>query len=157
MREDQKLQRLVTVLGEWYPQGSILCFVERQETADMLVKQLRESGLESVKSIHGGKSQEERDTTLLDFRQKKLKMLVATSVAARGLDVKLLRLVINYHAPNHYEDYVHRVGRTGRAGNKGTSITFLTYDDENLAPDLVNALDYVKHEVPGMMCMMYVS
>ena len=60
-----------------------------------------------------------------DFKAARLKLLVATSVAARGLDVKKLVLVVNYDCPNHYEDYVHRVGRTGRAGNKGFAYTFV--------------------------------
>ena len=68
-------------------------------------------------------------------------MLVATSVAARGLDVKDLACVINYEVPNHYEDYVHRVGRTGRAGNAGVAHTLITPDEEKYAPDLVKAME----------------
>ncbi len=74
--------------------------------------------------------------------------MVATSVAARGLDVKDLNLVVNYDVPNHYEDYVHRVGRTGRAGNKGTAYTFITPDEERYAPDLVKALEASEIAVP---------
>ena len=65
-------------------------------------------------------------STITDFKKGKLKILVATSVAARGLDVKELVLVVNYDCPNHYEDYVHRCGRTGRAGTKGFAETFVT-------------------------------
>ena len=65
-------------------------------------------------------------STITDFKKGKLKILVATSVAARGLDVKELVLVVNYDCPNHYEDYVHRCGRTGRAGTKGFAETFIT-------------------------------
>ena len=76
----------------------------------------------------GGKDQVDRDYTIDDFKRKVRTVMVATSVAGRGLDVKDLVLVINYHCPNHMEDYVHRVGRTGRAGRKGTSYTFISPD-----------------------------
>ncbi|RKP19458.1 P-loop containing nucleoside triphosphate hydrolase protein, partial [Rozella allomycis CSF55] len=75
-----------------------------------------------------------------DFKSGICNLLIATSVAARGLDVKELNLVINFDCPNHYEDYIHRVGRTGRAGRKGTAFTFITPDQEKYAPDLVKAL-----------------
>ena len=68
-------------------------------------------------------------------------ILIATSVCARGLDIKHIALVINYVCPNHLEDYVHRVGRTGRAGNKGTAITFITNDECASAGDLIKALE----------------
>jgi ATP-dependent RNA helicase DDX46/PRP5 len=74
--------------------------------------------------------------------------MVATSVAGRGLDVKELVLVINYHCPNHLEDYVHRVGRTGRAGSKGTAYTFLSPEEECYAPLIVKALDQSKQTIP---------
>ncbi|KXJ10089.1 putative ATP-dependent RNA helicase DDX46 [Exaiptasia diaphana] len=75
--------------------------------------------------------------------------MIATSVAARGLDVKKLNLVVNYDCPNHYEDYVHRVGRTGRAGNKGTAYTFLTPEQGRLALEVVKALENSEVLVPG--------
>jgi ATP-dependent RNA helicase DDX46/PRP5 len=76
----------------------------------------------------GGKDQVDRDFTIDDFKRKVRTLMVATSVAGRGLDVKDLVLVINYHCPNHLEDYIHRVGRTGRAGRKGTAYTFISPD-----------------------------
>lgn len=99
-----------------------MIFVDRQEAADALLKDLLIRGYPSL-SIHGGKEQIDRDSALSDFRKGVVNLLIATSVAARGLDVKQLRLVVNYDAPNHMEDYVHRVGRTGRAGNTGTAVT----------------------------------
>lgn len=69
-------------------------------------------------SAHTGIDQYDRDSIINDFKNGACRLLVATSVAARGLDVKQLILVVNYNCPNHYEDYVHRAGRTGRAGNK---------------------------------------
>jgi ATP-dependent RNA helicase DDX46/PRP5 len=75
-------------------------------------------------------------------------ILIATSVCARGLDIKHIQLVVNYVCPNHIEDYVHRVGRTGRAGNKGTAITFITPDECAFASDLIRALESGNQEVP---------
>lgn len=92
--------------------------------------------------------QMDRESTLADFKSGVCTILVATSVAARGLDVKDLNLVINYDVPNHLEEYVHRAGRTGRAGNKGTAITFISEEEETYAPDLVKALKDSKAIVP---------
>lgn len=75
--------------------------------------------------------------------------MIATSVAARGLDIPEIRLVINYKCPNHMEDYVHRIGRTGRAGNEGTSYTFITNEEEHYAEDLIAALKNSNKEVPS--------
>lgn len=75
-------------------------------------------------------------------------ILLATSVAARGLDVPELTLVVNYDVPNHYEDYVHRVGRTGRAGKTGTAVTFISGGEDTYAPDLVKALQESGATVP---------
>jgi len=75
--------------------------------------------------------------------------MIATSIVARGLDVKDLKLVINYSAPNHYEDYVHRIGRTGRAGERGTAITFLTPEEEQVSLDLVKGMQAAKQPVPA--------
>ena len=77
--------------------------------------------------------------------------MVATSVCARGLDIKHLRVVINYICPNHTEDYVHRVGRTGRAGNKGTAYTFITSDECQYASDLIRALENSGNKVPDLL------
>ena len=92
--------------------------------------------------------QDDRDSTLADFKAGDTSLLIATSVAARGLDVKGLVVVINFEVPNHYEDYVHRVGRTGRAGKQGTSFTFFTQDDKGLAGELGNVLREAGANVP---------
>jgi len=83
-----------------------------------------------------------------DFKGNVCNLMIATSVAARGLDVKDLVLVVNYDVPNHYEDYVHRVGRTGRAGVKGTAITFITPEQDKYAPDLLRALTESNRPIP---------
>lgn len=73
---------------------------------------------------------------------------IATSVAARGLDVKHLILVVNYDCPNHHEDYIHRCGRTGRAGNKGFAYTFITPDQQRAAGDIIKAMEQSETPVP---------
>jgi ATP-dependent RNA helicase DDX46/PRP5 len=74
--------------------------------------------------------------------------MVATSVCARGLDIKHIKLVINYICPNHLEDYVHRVGRTGRAGIKGTAVTFITPEECQYASDIIKALENSNNPIP---------
>ena len=147
--EEEKFLRLLQILGEWYPKKTkrILVFVDTQDAADDLLKHLLFKGYPCM-NLHGGKDQADRDTAISDFKSGVVPVLIATSVAARGLDVKSLGLVINYECPNHMEDYVHRVGRTGRAGNKGTAITFITYMQEKHAPDIVRALVSSKVPVP---------
>lgn len=141
VQEDEKFLRLLQVLGEWYESQTeqILIFVDRQDASDHLLRDLLKRGYPCL-SLHGGKDQADRDSTISDFKLGNIPILIATSVAARGLDVKDLGLVINYECPNHMEDYVHRVGRTGRAGNKGTAITFITKEQERFAPDICKAL-----------------
>jgi ATP-dependent RNA helicase DDX46/PRP5 len=90
--------------------------------------------------LHGGKDQLDRDHTLHEFKTLVKTVLVATSVAGRGLDVPEIVLVINYNCPNHLEDYVHRVGRTGRAGRKGTAYTFISESEDQYASIMLKAL-----------------
>lgn len=147
--EDAKFIRLLALLGEWYPERTarVLVFVDRQDAADNLMRDLLRRGYPAV-SLHGGKEQVERDQAIADFKTGAAAVLVATSIAARGLDVPQLGLVINYDCPNHREDYVHRVGRTGRAGRRGTAITLVTPGQERFAPDIVKALQASGASVP---------
>ncbi|OMO90887.1 hypothetical protein COLO4_18817 [Corchorus olitorius] len=147
--ESERLPRLLELLGgEWYKKGKILIFVQSQEKCDALLKDLFERGHRPCLSLHGAKDQTDRESTISDFKSNACRLLIATSIAARGLDVKELELVINFDVPNHYEDYVHRVGRTGRAGRKGCAITFISEDDTRYAPDLVKALELSEQVVP---------
>lgn len=148
--DNQKFTRTLELLGEFYnktPDDRVLIFVDRQESADLLLKDLMTRGYPCL-SIHGGKDQIDRDSAISDFKSGVASLLIATSVAARGLDVKQLKLVINYDAPNHMEDYVHRVGRTGRAGNTGTAVTFVTPEQDRAAVDISKALRLSKVEIP---------
>lgn len=148
--EATKFLRVLELMGELYDRDEdarTLIFVDRQEKADDLLKELMIKGYPCM-SIHGGKDQVDRDSTILDFKKGVVPILIATSVAARGLDVKQLKLVINYDAPNHLEDYVHRAGRTGRAGNTGVAVTFVTPEQENCAPGIAKALEQSGQPVP---------
>lgn len=150
--EDDKFIRLLEILGNWYPKKAdkILIFVNKQEIADTLYRDVYRRGYVCW-SLHGGMEQVERDTAISDFRSGVVPVLIATSVAARGLDVKGLNLVINYECPNHMEDYVHRVGRTGRAGNKGTSYTFITLEQAQYAPEIMKALVASHAHIPSKL------
>ena len=145
--DHQKYFKLLELLGIYCEKGSVLVFVERQESADALIRDLMKSSY-SCMALHGGMDQFDRDSTISDFKNGSVKILVATSVAARGLDVRNLVLVVNYDCPNHYEDYVHRCGRTGRAGNRGFAYTFITVDQQKLTGDIVKALELSGAEVP---------
>ncbi|KAK4873752.1 hypothetical protein RN001_013112 [Aquatica leii] len=148
--EEQKFLKLLEILGLYQEHGSILVFVDKQENADILLKELMKSGYNCM-SLHGGIDQFDRDSTIIDFKSGKVKLLIATSVAARGLDVKHLILVVNYDCPNHYEDYVHRCGRTGRAGNKGFAYTFITPEQERYSGDLIRAFELASVTVPDTL------
>ncbi|SPO22508.1 related to RNA helicase [Ustilago trichophora] len=148
--ENSKFHRLLEILGELYNRekdARTLIFVDRQEAADDLLKDLIRKGYVTM-SLHGGKDQVDRDETISDFKAGNVPIVTATSVAARGLDVKQLKLVINYDVPNHMEDYVHRAGRTGRAGQKGTCITFITPEQDRYARDIIAALKASSAHVP---------
>ncbi|XP_047257717.1 DEAD-box ATP-dependent RNA helicase 42-like [Capsicum annuum] len=148
--ESDRFLRLLELLGEWCEKGKILIFVHTQEECDSLFRELIKPGYGryGCASLHGAKDQIDRKSTIFNFKNNTCNLLIATSIAARGLDVKELELIINYDVPNHYEDYVHRVGRTGRAGRKGCAIAFISEDDARYAPDLVKALQLSEQVVP---------
>jgi ATP-dependent RNA helicase DDX46/PRP5 len=142
IEEESKFLRLLQLLGEHVEEGrKVIVFVSTQAKADSIFEQLLRCGYVSL-SLHGGKDQEDRDSTISDFKSKDGPgLLVATGVAGRGLDVPSVRCVINYSAPNHLEAYVHQVGRTGRANQKGVAYTFVNSTDEAAyAPIITRAL-----------------
>lgn len=148
VEEDQKFLKLLEVLGQRLSDGVAIVFVDKQEHADSLLKDLMNASYTSCGSLHGGIDQYDRDSTITSFKNGKLRLLVATSVAARGLDVKELVLVVNYDCPNHYEDYVHRCGRTGRAGTKGYAHTLITPEQGRYGGEVLKALELSDTVVP---------
>lgn len=148
--EESKFNRLLELLGQLFNDegdARALIFVERQESADKLFVELKNKNYTCM-PLHGGREQIDRDQTIVDFKNGSCPIVIATSVAARGLDVKQLKLVVQYDVPNHMEDYVHRAGRTGRAGNKGTCVTFITPEQDKYAIDVLKALQASNAPVP---------
>jgi len=136
--KEQRLWQLlekVTFSQETGPQKTI-CFVATKKTADILTRTVHSAGFK-CESLHGDKSQGERTHVLDSLKAGRCNLVIATDVAARGLDIKDMKVVINYEVPNQVEDYVHRIGRTGRAGTKGTAYSFITPDKGKFARDLV--------------------
>uniref|UniRef100_A0A8C5NDS1 Probable ATP-dependent RNA helicase DDX46 n=1 Tax=Gouania willdenowi TaxID=441366 RepID=A0A8C5NDS1_GOUWI len=156
IEEDKKFLKLLEILGHYQEKGSVIIFVDKQEHADALLKDLMKASYPCM-SLHGGIDQYDRDSIINDFKSGACRLLVATSVAARGLDVKQLILVVNYNCPNHYEDYVHRAGRTGRAGNKGYAYTFITEDQVRYAGDIIKALELSGSLVPSELEQLWAS
>ncbi|CAJ0753427.1 18969_t:CDS:10, partial [Entrophospora sp. SA101] len=127
--------------------GSVLIFVSRKGGVDELSLNLRQAGHECG-ALHGDMMQSERDKVLKDFKNSKFSVLVATDVAARGLDIKSVKTVINYDIARDIDSHVHRIGRTGRAGEKGTAYTFITKKEDKFAGDLVRNLELAGQIVP---------
>ena len=133
--------KLDALVGELRDDGAsrALVFVRTKRGADRLVKRLRTRDVSAV-AMHGDKSQGQRERALAQFERGEVKTLVATDVAARGLDVEGITHVINYDVPEDREGYVHRVGRTGRAGATGVGITFVMADQAHSVEGIANAL-----------------
>ncbi|GER51756.1 DEAD-box ATP-dependent RNA helicase, partial [Striga asiatica] len=144
--EFDKQRRLEQILRSQERGSKIIIFCSTKKLCDHLARNLgRNFG---AAAIHGDKSQGERDWVLNQFRSGKSPVLVATDVAARGLDIRDIRVVINYDFPTGIEDYVHRIGRTGRAGATGIAHTFFSEQDWKHAPDLVKLLEGANQAVP---------
>ena len=128
--EERRKQELLSELIGKKNWQQVLVFVNMKETADELVKELNLDGIPAT-VCHGDKSQGNRRRALREFKEGKVRVLVATEVAARGIDIEGLPRVINIDLPWLAEDYVHRIGRTGRAGNQGQAISFVSREEEN--------------------------
>ncbi|KAL4581602.1 hypothetical protein LXL04_006125 [Taraxacum kok-saghyz] len=141
----EKHRRLEQIIRSQEPRSKIIIFCSTKRMCDQLARNLTRQF--SAAAIHGDKSQGERDYVLNQFRSGRSPILVATDVAARGLDIKDIRVVINYDFPNGVEDYVHRIGRTGRAGATGEAYTFFGDQDSKHASDLVKLLEGANQRV----------
>jgi ATP-dependent RNA helicase RhlE len=122
--------------GNWH---QVLVFTRTKHGANRLTQQLESNGIRAA-AIHGNKSQGARVRALSDFKSNKITALVATEVAARGLDIKELPHVVNYELPNVPEDYVHRIGRTARAGGSGSAVSLVSPDEAPLLKDIERML-----------------
>ncbi|XP_008805785.1 DEAD-box ATP-dependent RNA helicase 20 isoform X1 [Phoenix dactylifera] len=151
--EGQKYNKLIKLLEDIMDGSRILIFMDTKKGCDQITRQLRTDGWPAL-SIHGDKSQAERDWVLSEFKSGKSPIMTATDVAARGLDVKDVKYVINYDFPGSLEDYVHRIGRTGRAGAKGTAYTFFTAANARFAKDLINILEEAGQKVSPELAAM---
>ncbi|MBW3696224.1 DEAD/DEAH box helicase [Vibrio sp. T187] len=118
----------------------VLVFTKTKQGTDALVKELKLDGIKAA-SINGDKSQGTRQKALDDFKSGKVRALIATDVAARGLDIQQLEQVVNFDMPYKAEDYVHRIGRTGRAGNSGLAVSLMSRDEEYLLEAIETLLD----------------
>ncbi|KII87223.1 hypothetical protein PLICRDRAFT_663857 [Plicaturopsis crispa FD-325 SS-3] len=127
--------------------GLTLVFVETKRMADMLSDFLMGNSIHAT-SIHGDRTQREREMALQTFRTGRTPIMVATAVAARGLDIPNVTHVINYDLPSDIDDYVHRIGRTGRAGNTGISTAFFNRGNRNIVRELVELLREANQEIP---------
>ncbi|KAM0729118.1 putative ATP-dependent RNA helicase DDX17 [Formica fusca] len=137
----EKENKLSTLLKEIMAESEnkTIVFIETKRRVDEITRKMKRDGWPAV-CIHGDKTQQERDWVLQDFRSGKAPILVATDVAARGLDVEDVKFVINFDYPSCSEDYVHRIGRTGRRQKTGTAYTFFTPNNANKANDLIQVL-----------------
>lgn len=150
-----KYRSLLRYLREnWTDKDRVLVFVETKKGCDMLTRSLRADGFQA-RAMHGDKTQAERDWVLREFKNRNSTLLVATDVAARGLDVDDIKIVVNFDFPKEMDSYIHRIGRTGRAGKKGSAVSFfVTAKNGKLARDLVNILKRTDQVIPPELASM---
>jgi len=144
--KNRKRELLSHLIGSGYWK-QVLVFTRTKHGANRLARQLEQDGL-SATAIHGNKSQGARTRALADFKSGAVRVLVATDIAARGLDIDQLPHVVNFELPNVPEDYVHRIGRTGRAGNDGMAISLVSHDEQPLLRDIEKLL---KRGIPSQV------
>lgn len=149
VEQNDKVQFVIDFLSR-VPEGLVLVFVETKRGADYLEEVLAEYNF-PASSIHGDKSQKEREDALKLFKSGRTPILVATDVAARGLDIPNVTQVINFDLPSNIDDYVHRIGRTGRAGNVGHALSLMNDKNRNIAKDLLELLVENQQEIPKFL------
>ncbi|CCE82299.1 Piso0_002019 [Millerozyma farinosa CBS 7064] len=144
-KRDRLIKHLETATTD--NEAKVLIFASTKKTCDEITRYLRSDGWPAL-AIHGDKQQAERDWVLKEFKTGKSPIMVATDVAARGIDVKGISYVINLDMPGNIEDYVHRIGRTGRAGTTGTAVSFFTEANSKLGGDLCKIMREAKQTIP---------
>lgn len=142
--DNKRKKELLSLLISSQNWKQVLVFMRTKHGANKLAKQLTADGI-TAEAIHGNKSQSARTKVLHDFKSGTLRVLVATDIAARGLDIDQLPHVVNFELPNVPEDYVHRIGRTGRAGNEGCACSLVCIDERKLLADIEHLL---KRKIP---------
>lgn len=145
--QDRKSALLSFLIGSKNWQ-QVLIFTRTKQGADELAKEMQKDGI-ATQAIHGDKSQGARDRVLADFKAGKVRALVATDVAARGIDIEQLQYVVNHELPYNAEDYIHRIGRTGRAGTTGLAITLISEKERYLLTDIETLIG--EHFIPQWM------
>ncbi|QEL63187.1 hypothetical protein CJJ09_005383 [Candidozyma auris] len=148
-----RLTRLVQVLERHKrsPNFSVIIFANFKRVVESLAEDLAEKSFKSVVTIHGSKSQEAREVAIEKFRSRSASILIATDVAARGIDIPHVSLVVNFQMSNKFEEYIHRIGRTGRAGEHGESYTFVDDGDRDTFIDLKKFLSRGGKKVPDWL------
>uniref|UniRef100_A0A3Q3F8T1 RNA helicase n=1 Tax=Labrus bergylta TaxID=56723 RepID=A0A3Q3F8T1_9LABR len=150
VEDNDKRSFLLDLLNATGKDSLTLVFVETKKGADALEDFLYHEGY-ACTSIHGDRSQRDREEALHQFRSGRCPILVATAVAARGLDISNVKHVINFDLPSDIEEYVHRIGRTGRVGNLGLATSFFNDKNSNITKDLLDILVEAKQEVPSWL------
>uniref|UniRef100_A0A3Q3SYJ7 RNA helicase n=1 Tax=Mastacembelus armatus TaxID=205130 RepID=A0A3Q3SYJ7_9TELE len=151
VQEEEKKSYVFDFIKNMLPQDKVLIFVGKKAadlSSDMCLRGL------SVRSLHGDHEQCDREESLKDFKESRVRILVATDLASRGLDVHDITHVFNFDFPRNIEEYVHRVGRTGRAGRSGSAITLITREDWRKAPELIPILERGGQDVPVDLVLM---
>lgn len=143
VEKQNKLSLLIKLLEDTSIE-SLLVFTQMKHAADKLSRQLNNAGIRT-EAIHGNKSQNARQSALSNFKKRKTRVLVATDIAARGIDIDELTHVLNYELPNVPETYVHRIGRTGRAGASGVAISFCDWGEKTFLSDIQKL---IKKQIP---------
>ncbi len=149
VEDQEKHQRLVDILQQ-FPNQLVLVFVEKKRDCDYLERLLFGWGF-PVCAIHGDRAQRDREMALNMFKTGARKILIATDVAARGLDIPAVSLVLQFDLPTNIDDYVHRIGRTGRAGNRGSAWAFFNEKNRNIGDELYELLAESKQEIPEFL------
>ncbi|XP_019902581.2 probable ATP-dependent RNA helicase DDX43 isoform X2 [Esox lucius] len=152
-QEEEKKAYLFEFIHNMEPDDKVLIFVGKKIMCDDLSSDMCLRGL-VVQSLHGDREQCDREEALRDFKESVVRILVATDLASRGLDVTDITHVFNFDFPRNIEEYVHRVGRTGRAGRTGASVTLVTRGDWRMAAELIPILERAGQEVPVELVLM---
>ncbi|XP_050099956.1 probable ATP-dependent RNA helicase DDX43 [Anopheles aquasalis] len=145
--EEDKYNRIMQFVKQMGTKDKVIIFCGKKTRADDLSSEFVLNDI-SCQSIHGNREQSDREQALEDIKKGVVRILIATDVASRGLDIEDITHVVNYDFPRNIEEYVHRVGRTGRAGRTGTSLSFVTRSDWGVAAELIKILEEANQEVP---------